>query len=242
MKKIEVAAKTVNEAIQKALAELNVTKDEVNIEVIEEGSKGFLNMFGVKPAKIKVTLIEKEFNEVVEEKVIETISTTVKEVKKDDCILNTNSQRDYTSQAKTFLRDILDSMDIMAEVRIREEDDVLYIDLTGPKMGLIIGYRGETLDSLQYLVSLVVNKGHHIPYKKIVLDTEGYRSKREDTLKRVALKTASKVKKMGRPYKLEPMNPYERRIIHSALQNETGIITYSEGEEPYRRIIIDIKR
>lgn len=242
MKNIEVAAKTVNEAIQKALAELNVTKDEVNIEVIEEGSKGFLNMFGVKPAKIKVTLIEKKFNEVVEEKVIETKSTTVKEVKKDESILNTNSQRDYVSQAKTFLRDILDSMDIMAEVRIREEDDVLYIDLTGPKMGLIIGYRGETLDSLQYLVSLVVNKGHDIPYKKIVLDTENYRTKREETLKRVALKTASKVKRMGRPYKLEPMNPYERRIIHSALQSETGIITYSEGEEPYRRIIIDIKR
>lgn len=242
MKNIEVAAKTVNEAIQKALAELNVTKDEVNIEVIEEGSKGFLNMFGVKPAKIKVTLIEKKFNEVVEEKVIETKSTTFKEVKKDESILNTNSQRDYVSQAKTFLRDILDSMDIMAEVRIREEDDVLYIDLTGPKMGLIIGYRGETLDSLQYLVSLVVNKGHDIPYKKIVLDTENYRTKREETLKRVALKTASKVKRMGRPYKLEPMNPYERRIIHSALQSETGIITYSEGEEPYRRIIIDIKR
>jgi spoIIIJ-associated protein len=109
-------------------------------------------------------------------------------------------------------------------------------------MGLVIGYRGETLDSLQYLVSLVVNKNHDVPYKKVVLDTESYRSKREETLKRVAQKTAYKVKKTGRPYKLEPMNPYERRIIHSALQNYNDISTYSEGEEPFRRIVVSLKR
>ncbi|GKU25820.1 RNA-binding cell elongation regulator Jag/EloR [Clostridium folliculivorans] len=151
-------------------------------------------------------------------------------------------KRDYVLEAKTFLRSVLDSMDIKAEIRIKEEDNVLNINLLGPKMGVIIGYRGETLDSLQYLVSLVVNKGHDIPYKRVVLDTENYRIKREETLKRLADKTAYKVRKSGRPFKLEPMNPYERRVIHSALQGNQTVYTYSEGEEPYRRIVVDIRR
>ncbi|GFP78270.1 DNA/RNA-binding protein [Clostridium zeae] len=151
-------------------------------------------------------------------------------------------KRDYVLEAKTFLRSVLDSMDIKAEIRIKEDDNVLNINLLGPKMGVIIGYRGETLDSLQYLVSLVVNKGHDIPYKRVVLDTENYRVKREETLKRLADKTAYKVRKSGRPFKLEPMNPYERRVIHSALQGNQTVYTYSEGEEPYRRIVVDIRR
>lgn len=109
-------------------------------------------------------------------------------------------------------------------------------------MGLIIGYRGETLDSLQYLLSLVVNKNHNNIYKKVVLDVENYRKKREETLIKVAQKVAYKVRKSKRPYKLEPMNPYERRIIHSTLQEFNDIITYSEGEEPFRRVIISLKK
>ncbi|MGN1028686.1 MAG: RNA-binding cell elongation regulator Jag/EloR, partial [Bacilli bacterium] len=133
-------------------------------------------------------------------------------------------------------------MKVQAEIRIREENDIIHINLTGPKMGIIIGYRGETLDALQYLTSLVVNKDHNLPYKKVVLDTENYRKKREETLIRVAEKTAYKVKKIRRPYKLEPMNPYERRIIHSALQDNEYVYTFSEGEEPHRRVVIDIKK
>lgn len=151
-------------------------------------------------------------------------------------------KRDYVNEAETFLRSVLDTMGIIAEIEIKELKDVIDITLNGPKMGLIIGYRGETLDSLQYLTSLVVNKYHDIPYKRVVLDTENYRAKREETLKRLADKTAYKVKKSGRPFKLEPMNPYERRIIHSALQGDASISTYSEGEEPYRKIVVDIKR
>lgn len=151
-------------------------------------------------------------------------------------------KRDYILEAKNFLRDVLNLMDIKAEIRIKEEQDVVNINLVGPKMGLIIGYRGETLDSLQYLVSLVINKGHDIAYKRVVLDTENYRGKREETLKRLAEKTAYKVRKSGKPFKLEPMNPYERRIIHSALQNDSSIYTYSEGEEPFRKIVIDLRR
>ena len=151
-------------------------------------------------------------------------------------------KRDAALESKIFLTNVLNSMGIKADIEVKEENDTIFINLSGAKMGLVIGYRGETLDSLQYLVSLVVNKNHDVPYKKIVLDTENYRSKREETLKRVAQKTAYKVKKTGRPYKLEPMNPYERRIIHSAFQDYTDINTYSEGEEPFRRIVVSLKR
>lgn len=109
-------------------------------------------------------------------------------------------------------------------------------------MGILIGYRGETLDSLQYLVSLIINKGHETEYKRVVLDTENYRSKREETLKRLAFRVADKVKATGKFVKLEPMNPYERRIIHSSLQNDKYVDTFSEGDEPYRRVVVDLKK
>lgn len=207
MKTIEMTGKTVEEALKNALDKLNLTKDKVDVEIIDEGSKGLFNLIGTKPAKIIVT-------------------------KKVDCVYD----------AKQFLNDVLKSMNIEANIDIKEENDIININLCGPKMGLVIGYRGETLDSLQYLVSLVVNKNHDNPYKKVVLDAENYRSKREETLVKVAQKTAYKVRKSGRPYKLEPMNPYERRVIHSALQEYIDINTYSEGEEPFRRIVISLKK
>lgn len=206
MKFVEVTGKSVDEAIENALRELNITKDRAIIDIIDEGSKGFLSFIGNKPAKVKVTV-----------------------------------KRDYIEEAYNFVRSVLDSMGILAEIKIREDNDVIKIDLTGPRMGLIIGYRGETLDSLQYLISLVVNKHHDIPYKKIILDTENYRAKREEALKQVALKIANKVKKTKKIFKLEPMNPYERRIIHAILQEDNNIITYSEGDEPFRRVVIALK-
>ena len=207
MKTIETVGKNVDEAIQNALEQLNLTNDKVDIEIIEEGSKGLFNLIGTKPAKVRVT-------------------------KKEDSIDN----------AENFLRNILDTMGIEADMNIEKHDDVININLSGAKMGLIIGYRGETLDSLQYLVSLVVNKDHKEPYKKVVLDAENYRKKREETLIKLAEKTALKVKKIKRPYKLEPMNPYERRIIHSALQEYNDISTYSEGQEPFRRVVVSLKK
>lgn len=207
MKTVDFTGKTVEEALKSALKELNTTEDRIEYTILDEGSKGFFNLIGTKPAKVSVTL-------------------------KRDCCL----------EAKTFLRDVLNKMSVMAEIKVKEDEDTLYINLTGPKMGTIIGYRGETLDSLQYLTSLVVNKGHENPYKRVVLDTENYRSKREETLKRLAGKTAYKVKKYKKAIKLEPMNPYERRIIHAALQDDNCIATHSEGEEPFRRIIIELKR
>ena len=207
MKSIEVEGKTVEEALDKALEELNLTKEMVNVEVLEHGSKGLFNVIGVKHAKIRVTI-----------------------------------KYDYIEEARKFLENVLKHMDLDAKIDIIEEDNILKINLSGDKMGLIIGYRGETLDSIQYLVSLVVNKHYELPHKKVILDTENYRSKREETLKGVALKSAARVIKSRKAFKLEPMNPYERRIIHSALQDNKNVNTYSEGEEPFRRVVIELKK
>ena len=204
MKSIEVEGKNVEDALEKALKELNTTKEKVDLEIIDRGSKGLFNVIGFKPARIKVSM-----------------------------------KYDYIKEARNFISNILKCMGITAEISITEKDDTININLHGNKMGLIIGYRGETLDSIQYLLSLVVNKVHDIPHKKVILDTENYRSKREETLKGVAIKSANRVIKTRKILKLEPMNPYERRIIHFALQDNKLVNTYSEGEEPFRRIVIE---
>ena len=148
--------------------------------------------------------------------------------------------------AADFLNKVFDAMDLTVKLDVtvddQDKEQTINIDIVGDDMGVLIGKRGQTLDSLQYLTSLIVNKESDDKFSRVRLDTENYRSKREETLKRVAQKTAYKVKKTGRPYKLEPMNPYERRIIHSALQNYNDISTYSEGEEPFRRIVVSLKR
>ena len=207
MKIIEITGKTVEEALNNALKELNLTEDKVEVEILEEGSKGLFNLIGAKPFKIRVT---QKFN--------------------------------ITDEVERFLQNVLREMDVEAKINISEENEDIKIQLSGEKMGLVIGYRGETLDSLQYLASLVANKDRNKPYRKVVLDAENYRQKRYETLTKVAHKTAEKVKKTGKPYRLEPMNPYERRIIHSALQEYTHINTYSEGDEPFRRIVVSLKR
>ena len=148
---------------------------------------------------------------------------------------------DYAKEAERFLTDLFKYMNVEVRVAIKDEEDILKIDLSGNNMGIIIGYRGENLDSIQYLVSLIVNKIHVLPHKKVIIDTENYRSKREETLKGVAIKTANRVIKTKKSFKLEPMNPYERRIIHSALQANEFVVTHSEGEEPFRRVVIELK-
>ncbi|WP_244835507.1 RNA-binding cell elongation regulator Jag/EloR [Clostridium sp. BJN0001] len=149
---------------------------------------------------------------------------------------------DYINAVKDFLTKVLKAMDIKSDVLITEKDNILNVVLSGENMGIIIGYRGETLDSLQYLVSIVANKCHDIPHKKVILDTENYRNKREVTLKNLAVKTAHKVLTLKKTIKLEPMNAYERRIIHSALSDNDSVCTYSQGNEPYRRVVIDLRK
>lgn len=208
MKFIEVNGKTVEDAIEKGLKELETIREKVNVEVIEQGSKGIFGLLGSKPARVKLSV-------------------------KNDC----------EAVAKVFLRDVLDKMGIMCEIHLKDEEDTLKVDLVGPDMGILIGYRGETLDSLQYLLSLVINKENDgDEYKKVIIDTENYRKKREETLIRLANKLAYKVNKYNKSITLEPMNPYERRIIHSALQNNPYVVTHSEGDEPFRKVVIALKR
>ncbi len=142
--------------------------------------------------------------------------------------------------AVTFLQEMFQAMGIQVSIETQLKDKQLSIELSGEEMGVLIGKRGQTLDSLQYLVSLVVNKGNS-PYVSILLDTENYRQRRKETLESLAYNLAKKVKQTKKNVVLEPMNPYERRIIHSSLQNDRYVTTYSEGEEPYRNVVITLK-
>ena len=146
-------------------------------------------------------------------------------------------------KAKSFLSDVFKSMNlaVVIDTKYNDVDNTLDIDLSGDDMGILIGKRGQTLDSLQYLVSLVVNKGDG-EYIRVKVDTENYRQRRKDTLENLAKNISFKVKRTKRTVSLEPMNPYERRIIHSALQNDKYVTTHSEGEEPFRRVVVTLKR
>ena len=142
--------------------------------------------------------------------------------------------------AKEFLREMFVAMGIIVNIETELKEKQLLINLSGSDMGILIGKRGQTLDSIQYLVNLVVNKGN-APYLSITIDTENYRQRRKETLESLAYNLAKKVKQTGKKVVLEPMNPYERRIIHSSLQNNKYVTTYSEGEEPYRNVVIALK-
>lgn len=148
-----------------------------------------------------------------------------------------------TERAENFLRDVFAAMKmtVAMDIRYEEEQHILEIELSGDEMGVLIGKRGQTLDSLQYLVSLVVNKGVE-DYIKVKVDTENYRQRRKETLENLAKNIAYKVKRTRKPVTLEPMNPYERRVIHAALQNDRYVSTHSEGEEPYRKVVVTVKK
>lgn len=206
MKFVEKIAKTVEEAVDQALKELDATRDEVDVEVLEEPSKGILGLIKVRPARVKVIL-------------------------KDNPL----------KRASGLLKSIFQTMDLDVEINISENDKTMFINLEGNDLGILIGRRGETLDALQYLLNLSVNKNQEIR-KKIIIDIEGYRDRREKTLQRLALKLADKARQRGRNVVLEPMSSQERRIIHTALQGRDDIYTFSEGEEPYRKIIISPKK
>lgn len=145
--------------------------------------------------------------------------------------------------AKDFLKDVFNAMGmtVVVDVKYDENDNYMEIDLSGDEMGVLIGKRGQTLDSLQYLVSLVVNKNSE-NYIRVKVDTENYRQRRKETLENLAKNISYKVKRTKRPVSLEPMNPYERRIIHSALQNDKYVTTHSEGDEPFRHVVVVLKR
>lgn len=315
---IQFSAKTKNEAITKACIELGVSSDQLDIEVVSEGSSGFFGI-GSKPAIIKARKInivseDEELQEIVDTVKVDAIKeeqnkkparpyaktektvrasepakekASVKEIKepketkekqprpakeknfKDrparpakekmpkepreekpkqpkpvEIITDPAEIKEIEERAVVFLRDVFASMNL-GEVEITSKyntsDGCLEVAFEGEDMGILIGKRGQTLDSLQYLTSLVVNKGK-ANYIRVKLDTEDYRRRRKETLENLARGIAYKVKKTRKPVILEPMNPYERRIIHSALQGNKYVETVSEGEEPYRHVVVKLKR
>ena len=310
---IQFSAKTKSEAITKACIELGVSSDQLEIQVVSEGSNGFFGI-GSKPAIIKVRKVEPVSEEEEMKEIVETVKldsfkeeAPVKEEKKPEPVKAAKEAREpkavspkqekprqpkpvkerpvkekqpkepkqfreqkeksakekpvkpskpveiltdpeeikeVENRAKVFLHDVFASMNL-GEVEITSEynpaDGSLEVDFEGQDMGILIGKRGQTLDSLQYLTSLVVNKGKS-NYIRVKLDTEDYRKRRKETLENLARGIAYKVKKTRKTVVLEPMNPYERRIIHSALQGNKFVETVSEGEEPYRHVVVKLKR
>ena len=175
--------------------------------------------------------------------VVEEGSTGFLGIGAKPAIIKARVKGDVADTAKDFLKEVFDAMNmvVVIDAKYDEENKNLTIDLSGDEMGVLIGKRGQTLDSLQYLVSLVVNKEAE-DYIRVKVDTEDYRKRRKDTLENLAKNIAYKVKRTKRPVSLEPMNPYERRIIHSALQNDKYVTTHSEGEEPFRRVVVTLKK
>ena len=298
----EITAKTVDEAITKACLELETSSDNLEIQVVREGTSGFFGI-GSKPAIIKVRkkVEEEEFDILKELKKEETkkerkepvhkepkkeVKKEIKkempkeqpkkEVKKEapkqarkenkpvvkeevpvkaekkpeekkeerkPGVRTEEQIKAMEQDGRKFLEGVFKAMELPVEINMNydKENDCLEIDFSGEDMGILIGKRGQTLDSLQYLTSLVVNKEQQ-DYVRVKLDTENYRSRRKDTLENLARNIAYKVKKTRKPVVLEPMNPYERRIIHSALQGNKFVETYSEGNEPYRHVVVVYKK
>lgn len=312
MEYITVSAKTLDDAITEALIQLGVTSDQLDYQVIEKGSAGFLGI-GMKQAVIKARKKEEVKEEEPEIEIPKVDVSVVKEpvrkenknkkeaVKKEPAVKekkdsakkespkkefskkespkkdskkkngakekkesvkeqpnqeakekNTAVKKevelakveDQTKEAcEKFICDVLTAMD-MKDVNVTsfiDEEGALSINMEGSDMGILIGKRGQTLDSLQYLANRVANKMQE-GYVRVKLDTEDYRRRRKDTLENLAKNIASKVKRSRRTVSLEPMNPYERRIIHSALQSDPAVSTHSEGEEPYRRVVVTLVR
>ena len=238
MEWVEFTGKTVDVALDVALDHFRTSSDCVEYEVIEKESNGLLGLFS-KPAKIRVRL--KEDAEFLEAPVkTETVSSQEKEEKVPAVSVD---EGEMVKVAENFLKEVCDKMGVEAgfEITCDAEDSRININIVGKDMGLLIGKRGQTLDALQYLTSLVVNKESGT-YYKVKLDTENYRARRRETLENLAKNLSSKVKKTKKSVALEPMNPYERRIIHSALQYDKFVETYSEGEEPNRKVVIAMKK
>ena len=282
MKVSEKWGTDVDTAVELALQELNASKEEVDIEVLEQPSRGFFGI-GSKLALVRVSLNDKEEEnkqelaeeiqeiptedanidgEKVSEEKIETKQKSSSQKKKKKKSMRNDRPRDDENQtsepvipeidmsslndleednaAFVFLKGLVEEMGIELDVVGKTDGTDLFFLLEGKDSGTVIGKRGATLDAIQYLTSLVVNKGNG-EYIRVVVDAENYRAKREKSLEKLAKRLAEKVVRSRRPFKLEPMNPYERKIIHATLQKDPRVTTKSEGQDPYRRIHIELK-
>ena len=257
MDKIEISAKNVEEALTQAMIKLGTTSDKMGYEVVSEGRSGFFGI-GSKPAVIKAWIKEDAISEELKsfmKSSAKSVESEVKpeaqepELKKAEPVVKTSEKKTDQSDVKVastpeeFITQVCNAMGIKVSVdsKFDEVENVLDINMIGEDMGILIGKRGQTLDSLQYLTGLVANKNKE-EYIRVKLDTENYRERRKETLENLAKNIAFKVKRTKKPVALEPMNPYERRVIHAALQNDRYVVTRSEGEEPFRHVVISLKR
>ena len=269
---ITLSAKTLDDAITEALVQLGVTSDRLDYIVVEKGSEGFLGIGRKQAViKARRKREEKPVEETVEESKVETPvkeevkpekktekksakehSHTKKNVREEKPEVKSEPKKEVElakvepqtiETCEKFIYDVMNAMD-MDDVKVTsvvDEEGALSINMEGSNMGILIGKRGQTLDSLQYLTNRVANKMQD-GYVRVKLDTEDYRRRRKETLENLAKNIASKVKRTRKTVSLEPMNPYERRIIHSALQSDPAVSTHSEGEEPYRRVVVTLVR
>ncbi len=263
---IEISAKTVDDAITEGLVRLGTTTDKMDVEVLEKESSGFLGFIGKHDARIRVRIKEVKSSsmplkkEVRQEKpakvkdhteakaeekhVTEVHRKPKKKFDENDKGEPVSSERQEKAKADAvkFLTDVFNAMNLEASINVEFDsaENELTIDVKAEDMGVLIGKRGQTLDSLQYIVSLAINKDCS-EYVKVKLDSENYRVRRKETLENLAKNIASKVKRTGKAVSLEPMNSFERRIIHSALQGDSDCETYSEGADPYRKVVVKPK-
>ena len=221
-KSLKFKGKTVEQATQNAILETGLSNEELEIEVIEEGSKGLFGL-GNKEAEIQVTFESDDFEEEYEE----------------DDIEETDS--DEKQEVYDFLSKLFEKIGNSVKIDVKEKENTLCVDITGNGVEPVIGRKGETLDSIQYLTNLAVG-GRDKDFKHIVVDVEGYRKRKEKSLVELAERTAHKVSNYRESISLEPMNGYERMIIHSTLQDNEYVETHSEGEDPYRKVVITVKK
>ena len=238
MKTVTKTGKTVDEAVEAAIAELGCTKEEAQIEVISEGSEGGFLGVGRKDAEVKVS-----FDDGAEESSSYTESSADSDDSDDDTYYgdDENFEGDAVSEAEdaaaNFVAEVLSGIGIHGNMDSYREDDTIYISVTGSDCGAAIGRHGETLEAITYMTNLIANK-HSEQRVHVHLDVGGYRKHREQILKNLADKAASRVKRSGRKVVMEPMTPSERRIVHSYLQGVNGVTTHSEGEEPSRCVVV----
>lgn len=220
MKSVETEGKNIEEAISKACEELRVSREDLDIDVLANGSSGFLGLVGAKNAKIRATLKERP------------------EVQTPEASLSSvPSGAQVAETAKKTLSDLLRLLEIESSIELKEDSERILLNIKGDGSGLLIGRKGQTLDALEYLVNKIVHKGAE-DKKRIVVDTENYRSRREESLVNLAQRLAEKAKRMGRPVTISPMSAHDRRIIHLALQEDKALRTWSTGTGLYRKIII----
>ena len=261
MRTIEATGKTIEDAVRSGLVRLGLMEEEVTIEVLAEPKSGFLG-FGSKPAKVRLTEkvrknapiydIEEEERKAAppaapkaaEAAPAEDVTAEVPEEPVEDPAAGeaepaeeTFTAEEAAAKAKAFLQDVLRNMGIEVMIEKMIKSDKIILHLHGKNLGILIGKHGQTLDALQYLTNLTTNQGEETRHF-IMLDVENYRQRREETLKQLAGRLAGRVKRSGEKVVLEPMNGYERKIIHVALQNEAHVRTESEGQDPYRHVVI----